>query len=90
MYYVYILYSAKLKKEYIGYTSDLKKRFREHNSGEVIFTSRGIPWKLIYYEAFFSKRDAMEEERFLKTGKGRERRSYLLENTRNIFRGEVA
>jgi len=39
-----------------------------------------MPWTLIYYEAFLSKKDARREELFLKTGKGRERLTYLLEN----------
>ena len=79
MYYVYIIFSEKLKKKYIGSTSNLKARFKEHNSGESIYTAKGIPWKLIYYEAFSSKKDAIREEKFLKSGKGRERIKYLLE-----------
>lgn len=81
MYYVYIMYSKKLNKKYIGYTQDLKSRLKQHNLGKVVFTSKGIPWQLIYYESFCNKLDAQEEERFLKTGKGRERLSFLLKNT---------
>jgi len=51
-----------------------------HNRGKALFTSRGIPWRLIYYEAFMEKKDALREEEFLKTGKGRERRKFLLSN----------
>ena len=80
MHYVYILYSPKLKKFYIGVTSDLKERFKQHNNGQTPFTSKGMPWQLIYYEAFFEKTDALRKEKFLKTGKGRERRKYLLAN----------
>ncbi len=89
MYYVYILYSKKLKKKYIGLTSDLKSRINEHNGGYSNFTNRGKPWDLIYYEAFYTKKDASEEEKFLKTGKGRERIKYLLSNTVKTL-GEVA
>jgi len=78
MYYTYILYSKKLDKFYNGFTEDLKERFKNHNQGKVPFTSRGIPWQLVYYEAFLEKEDALREERFLKTGKGRERRKFLL------------
>jgi putative endonuclease len=80
MFYVYIIYSIKLEKKYIGYCSDLKNRIEEHNKGESRFTSKGIPWKLVYYEAFLSKIDAQKEEKFLKTGKGRERLKFLLED----------
>jgi len=81
MYYVYILYSKKLDKKYIGSTSDLKERIKRHNSERSEFTSKGIPWKLLYYEAFISEKDARIEEKFLKSGKGRERLKYLLQNS---------
>jgi len=77
MYYTYILFSKKLNKKYIGSTSDLRSRIKEHNRGKSEFTSKGIPWKLIYYEAFINKEDALREENFLKTGKGRKRIEYL-------------
>ena len=81
MYYVYILYSKKLDKKYIGSTSDLKERIKIHNSERSEFTSKGIPWKLLYYEAFISEKDARIEEKFIKSGKGRERLKYLLQNS---------
>ncbi len=81
MFYVYILYSTKLRKKYIGYTEDLRNRVEQHNSGKVTFTAKGRPWQLIYYQAFVSKLDAQEEERFLKSGKGRERLKILLKHT---------
>ena len=80
MYYVYILQSITNGKLYKGSTSDLKERIKNHNSGKVTSTKNGKPWKLIYYEAFLSKTNARREELFLKTGKGRERIKYLLQN----------
>ena len=81
MYYVYILYSHKLNKKYIGFTEDSKNRLGEHNNGEgSVFTKKGRPWKLVYYQAFSNKKDAQTEELFLKTGQGRERLKYLLKN----------
>ena len=64
----------------MGSTSNLKERVERHNSGKSNFTSKGIPWKLIYYEAFISKENALKEEKFLKSGKGRERLKYILQN----------
>jgi len=78
MYYVYILYSVKLEKKYVGVTHDLKERIEQHNSGHNQFTSSGIPWSLMYYEVFRSEIDAVQEEKFLKSGKGRERIKFLL------------
>ena len=72
-------------------TGDLRNRILEHNRGESSFTNRGKPWKLVYYEAFSSKIDASEEEKFLKSGKGRERLNYCTkESIKEISLGEVA
>ena len=79
MYYVYIIYSKKIGKKYIGSTSDLKARIDKHNAKGSNFTSRGCPWRLLYYEAFCDKKDALREEKFLKSGKGRERIKNLFE-----------
>jgi len=78
MHYVYILQSEKNGKLYKGLTDDLKRRLKEHNSGNSTYTKSNGPWKLVYYEAFLSKRDARREELFLKSGKGKERIKYLL------------
>lgn len=34
-YYTYIIQSIKDKRWYTGFTYDLRKRFKEHNAGEV-------------------------------------------------------
>lgn len=80
MYYVYVLKSLSNGKLYKGFTTDLKRRFKEHQSGNSTFTKNNGPWKLVYYEAFCSEKDAREEEKFLKSGKGKERLKYLLKN----------
>ena len=64
MYYVYLLMD-KRGKEYIGYTSDLRKRMRGHNSGGCSYT-RGKRWELIYYEAYKYELDARRREVQLK------------------------
>ena len=89
MFYVYILYSRKLNKFYIGYTKDLKSRFKKHNNGNVSYTSKGVPWILVYYQAFVEKLDAINEEKFLKTGKGREEVVKALEDLNNDLAAAV-
>ena len=77
-----------MDKRYIGFTKNLIERRKQHNQKETTFTKTGAPWQLIYYEVFRSKKDAMEEEKFLKSGKGRERLSFLLKDTlQNIRTG---
>jgi len=68
MHYTYVLKSLKDKRLYFGFTSDLKKRFFQHNNGEVNSTKNRRPLKLIYYQAFFSETDARKEEKYLKSG----------------------
>ena len=70
-YYVYILQSLKNNSFYIGYTSDLKERFKKHNSGENKATKPFTPYKLIFYEAFLNRVDAKNREEYLKGGYGR-------------------
>ena len=81
MYYVYILYSKSINKLYKGFTANLKNRIEQHNKQEIKFTKNGTPWILIYYQSFISKTDALREELFLKSGKGKERIKYLLTDT---------
>ncbi|MGC9048633.1 MAG: GIY-YIG nuclease family protein [Patescibacteria group bacterium] len=71
MYYLYILLSLKDKKFYIGVTDDLRRRIKEHNLGKVKSTKNRRPLKLIYYEAYLLKSDALRREKFLKTTEGK-------------------
>ncbi|MEX0917167.1 MAG: GIY-YIG nuclease family protein [Candidatus Paceibacterota bacterium] len=71
MYYVYVLQSKKNKKWYTGYTSDLQKRFREHNDGRNKYTKGRGPFVLIYYEAYKEGDDARSREGQLKSGPGK-------------------
>ena len=64
MYYVYVLCNSR-GNLYVGYSGDLRRRIREHTRGGSRSTS-GDRWKLVYYEAYLSKGDAVERERKLK------------------------
>lgn len=77
-YYVYVLQSLKNGSFYIGYTSDLKKRLREHNEGKSLATKPFRQYKLIYYEAFLNRKDAKSREVYLKSGYGRRTINKLL------------
>lgn len=66
MFYVYILKSQKDDKLYIGFTSDLKRRFQEHQNKENKSTKNRTPFILVYYESYRSKSDAMKREKNLK------------------------
>ena len=66
MHYGYVLRSGKDGGFYIGYSANLRKRFSEHATGEAFATSYRGPWKLIYYEAYLEREDALGRERSLK------------------------
>ena len=68
MYYVYILKLTGLKNKrlYIGYSSDLKRRLRQHLGGEVKTTKNKKP-ELIYYEAYQDKYLALKREKGIKS-----------------------
>jgi putative endonuclease len=67
--FVYILYSDRTGKRYIGHTNDLDKRFKEHNGGRVKSTKAGLPWRMIAYKEYFSRSEARWVERSLKHSK---------------------
>ena len=66
MHYVYIIQSASNGSIYIGYTSGLDRRIREHNEGKSFHTKKYLPWKLIYFEGYCAKVDAYNREQSLK------------------------
>lgn len=68
MYYVYILKSQKDGQLYTGFTSNLKLRYTQHQEGLVKSTKNRHPLLLIYYQAFISRVDARNEEKYLKSG----------------------
>ena len=57
-YHIYILYSLKLSRFYVGHTINVDVRLREHNSGESQYTSQGIPWTLLWTTSKDSFRQA--------------------------------
>ena len=81
MYYVYILKSNKDNSLYIGYTTNLKQRFSDHNNGLSLFTKNKRPYKLIFYEAFSNRVDAKDRENYLKSGWGLRSIKKLLKRT---------
>ena len=84
-YYIYTLLSLGDGKFYMGYTTNLKKRLQEHARGEVKSTKDRRPLKLIHYEYFINKEDAMAREVFLKSGYGRNNLKKALQKTLDIF-----
>ena len=62
MTFVYML-ECKDGSFYTGYTTDLRARYKRHNSGFGAKYTRGrTPVKLIYFEVFETKSEALKRE----------------------------
>lgn len=70
-FYVYVLQSINKHFLYVGFTSNLKKRFKEHNNEEELSTKHYAPFILIHYEAYRNIKDAKRREQYFKTTKGK-------------------
>ena len=71
MFKVYVLFSVTHYKIYIGYTSDLDKRFISHNEKGRGWTAKFRPWEIIHTEMYSTKAEAIAREKALKSGQGR-------------------
>ena len=71
MWYVYVIKSLKSDYWYTGSTMDLRKRFKQHNTGASTYTKPRGPYELIYYEASLNEQDARSRELYLKSGMGK-------------------
>ncbi len=71
MYYVYLLESVSdPNRHYVGFSTDLRRRLLEHNTGKLPTTSPHRPWRLSTYLGFTSKKQALAFEHYLKSGSG--------------------
>jgi putative endonuclease len=72
MFYVYVLYSEKAKRRYVGMSGDPEKRLVQHNGGYTKSTKAYRPWTKVYTESFETVLEAVKREKYLKSGVGRE------------------
>jgi predicted GIY-YIG superfamily endonuclease len=71
MFFVYILYSKTINQTYVGFTTNLDKRLKNHKENPTRTTSRAADYKLIWYASFSSRELAELFEKYLKTHSGR-------------------
>ena len=71
MFFVYILYSNKFDRYYVGMTFNLEMRLKAHNSGNVRSTKAYLPWEVIHKEEFVTRIEARQREKYLKSAAGR-------------------
>ncbi len=91
MFYIYILYSLKGDRYYLGYSSDPWKRVEQHNENKKDkYTGIFGPWKLsAVFEVSEEKSEAVKIEKFIKRQKSR-RLIELLINKDFVPEGSLA
>jgi predicted GIY-YIG superfamily endonuclease len=78
---VYALKSDSTTKLYVGMTTDIKQRLKEHNSGKSKFTSAFVPWIVIYQEEVADFKQGRIREKYLKSTAGKKFIKKILEES---------
>ncbi len=78
MYSVYLLYSEKCDRYYIGYCADIPARLQRHNSGMVTATKNCRPYIIKATKTFYTEMEARKEELRLKKQKSRKYLEWLI------------
>jgi putative endonuclease len=82
MFHVYILYSEKLDRYYLGHSEDSVTRLAQHNSGMSSFTSAASDWVLLYQEEYPTREAAHKREQEIKKKKSRKYLEWLIRSAR--------
>ena len=85
--YMYILECAS-RRYYVGSTTNLKARIKQHQQGlGANFTRKNLTIKLVYYEAFFRVEDAFAREKQVQgwSKKKKEALIYGFESDLNLY-----
>jgi putative endonuclease len=80
MFFVYVLYSTETDRYYTGQTEDLGARMKSHEAGISPFTSTAKDWKLVYFEEYKNRTDAIKREIAIKKKKSRKYIEWLISN----------
>jgi putative endonuclease len=86
MYFVYILQSLKDFSFYVGQCDDLDKRMSKHFDGMSKYTASKRPLRLVYFETFQTRTEAIKREKQIK---GMKSKKYLEDLIRNRFHAGV-
>jgi len=89
LFFVYIIQSKKDNSYYTGQTSDLDKRVSQHNDGLSNYTSKKMPWLLVYFECFDTRVAALQRERALKKWKNSSKYFMLITGWRCNFENNL-
>jgi len=81
-YYVYLIitYHKKNLTTYVGYTNNIQKRLKLHNSSKGAKFTKGRTWEIIYKRKYNTKKEAMKNEYKLKKNR------IIRNNLKNIYK----
>jgi len=85
-FYVYILQSLKDFSFYIGQCDDLDRRMSKHFDGMSKYTSGKRPLRLVYFELFDSRSDAIKREKEIKNKKSKKYIEFLIAEWGRVVR----
>lgn len=80
-FFVYILYSEKLDRYYIGVTENVEKRLQKHLCNHSGFTGKAADWSICLTEPYPDKTAALKREKQLKGWKNRQRIEQLIQKS---------
>jgi putative endonuclease len=68
-YTVYVLYSKAFHESYTSFSGDFEARLKSHNElGKKDWAVRYRPWEVLFTEVYDTKSEAMQREKFYKSG----------------------
>lgn len=88
-FYVYILYSKKIDKFYVGQTNNLDRRTIEHHNGESTYTRKGRPWVLVWTTTKPTRWNALKLEKKLKNLTRQKKIRFMLKYSEGLFEPEL-
>jgi putative endonuclease len=78
MFFLYILYSKKVDRYYIGSTDNIEKRLESHLAGISRYTAIADDWVVAYSESFATRQEALRRELEVKKKKSRKYIEWLI------------
>ncbi|HCZ35474.1 MAG TPA: excinuclease ABC subunit C [Cytophagales bacterium] len=71
MFFTYVIQSINHDFLYKGHCEDLDERLKQHNAGTTKSIKPYIPFKLVYFEEFQTREEAIKREKYFKSAAGR-------------------
>ena len=70
-FYAYVIFSKSSERFYKGHCEDMNARLKEHNAGKTKSIKAFIPWEIVYFEEFQTRKEAVLREKYFKSAAGR-------------------